>query len=159
MILDGMDQTDLHVIAISLQIFYRTPMLWFSLRIVVILANIVAVATYPRDKTNLDWLAALIISSLFSLILFGWLVMIRRLRALDWSDAYSLTKAFFPMNRHPLRFWHLAALSWSLAGAIGILLDGLLNRSTAFSGVFLFTGLGIGLAVFFAEKTKSATQG
>jgi membrane-bound metal-dependent hydrolase YbcI (DUF457 family) len=121
---------------------------WAIFRVLVIAVNILAVATYPQNQSNLDWIAAFIISIVFSICLFAWLAVVRARPSIDWSEPTSWVKPFFPMNKYPIRFWLLTSLSFMVAGGITIVLDMFShNGHEAFGGTFFFWGLGIWIAL------------
>jgi hypothetical protein len=128
--------------------------MWIFFRILIIAANVWGIVMYPRNQTNLDWMACVLCSSAISIFLFIWLTMNRSRGYINWSTPYSLEAPFFPMNKYPLRFWFLESLALLLAGAIAVLKDlSLHDGKEAFGATFFFMGLGIGAAVIIWSAT------
>jgi hypothetical protein len=127
---------------------------WTILRLLVVLINILVIATYPQKQSNLDWEAALIIGIVPPIFLYIWLVLDRTRRNRDWSEPHSWTKPFLPMNLYPVRFWLLVSYSLMAAGGLALILDVFLrNGREAFGCTFLFLGLGIWIAAIgFIKK-------
>lgn len=132
---------------------------WVLLRVLVAAANIYGVATYPADKSNLDWPACFLITGAFSLAVFWWLYLVGKKAATDWSEPYSLDTPFFPMWRYPVRFWFLASLCLLAAGMVRLLVDLLQHRDhAAFGGTFFFWGLGIFVVLQMQRKLLKPNQ-
>jgi hypothetical protein len=122
--------------------------IWLVCRIVLIVVTAFAIASYPRNRSNVDWIACLIISVLTSVGLFLWLTVIRSRPNVDWSEPHSWKRPFFPMNLYPVRFWFLGSISFIVGGGIAIAMDLIAhNGHEAFGGTFLFLGLGTLLAL------------
>jgi len=126
---------------------------WTIARLLVIAANIVAIISIPRERSNLDWGACFLISVIWSASLFAWLTLARNNQSMDWSDPYSWTKAFWPMIRYPLRFWILMAYTLVSAGVVTMLVDVIFhNGHEAVGGTFFFIGLFTGVAIIVWEN-------
>ncbi|MGH7977705.1 MAG: hypothetical protein ACREDS_06340 [Limisphaerales bacterium] len=84
-----------------------------------------------------------LISIVSSVALFGMLMINRYKPNVDWSEPYSWTLPFFPMNSYPLRFWILSSYGFIAGGILALLKSVVLqNGHEAFGGTFLFWGLG-----------------
>jgi lipoprotein signal peptidase len=120
---------------------------WVLLRLLVIIANL-GIGFSPKNKSNLDWGACILISIAVSVSLFLWLLLIRHRQNVDWSKPYGWDKPFWPMRKYPLRFWSLISLSTMISGAIAFLIDVIEeNGNEAFGGTFFFMGLSIGISL------------
>jgi hypothetical protein len=134
-------------------------MKWTIYRVIIIALNVWAIVMYPRNQSNLDWMACLLGTTIMSAFLFVWLTVRKSRRPVDCSDPCSWITPFFPMNKHPVRFWILVSISWMLAGGIAILNDHRLhNGQEAFGGTFFFIGLGIGLTLMIWIKINEPTR-
>jgi hypothetical protein len=120
------------------------PQKWAAFRVLIIAVNIYGVASYPENQANVGWPVGFVLGTVVSVALFAWLTFIRPLCETDWSEPYSWTKPFFPMQKYPVRFWLLGSWSAMAAGGITILIDvALRNGSSGFGGTFVCLGLGI----------------
>ena len=125
-----------------------SPQLWTVFRITLIAVNIIAIVSYPRNESNLNWMACLLVSSITSVSLFIWLTLIRTRSTTDWSEPFSWRKPFFPMISYPIRFWFLTSISFMAGGGFAVLKDlAFHNGQEAFGGTFFFWGLGILIAL------------
>jgi hypothetical protein len=132
---------------------------WVLIRMVAVVGNIVGVATYPAEKSNLDWPACFLITATFSVTVFSWLYVVGKKNGIDLSGPYSLDTPFYPMRRYPLRFWFLASISLLAAGVLRLTIDLLYHRDhAAFGGTFFFWGLGILVVLELGRKLIKARQ-
>jgi len=92
--------------------------MWLVLRLFLIAFNIYAVLSLSEEESNLDWGACILISTIGSVTVFGWLMMIRNKARIDWSEPYSWTAPFFPMRRYPLRFWFTSSVVLMVGGLV-----------------------------------------
>jgi hypothetical protein len=121
---------------------------WILFRGAVILVTASAAWMYPREMSNLDWVAAGIISAVGGIAVFAWLTVVRSQPYIEWSYPYDISTPFWPMKKYPLRYWNVAAMSMCAAGLGGGIEDLLAHRGFgAFSGTFLGVGVAMYLAV------------
>lgn len=121
---------------------------WYALRVGSLLSIVVALDTYPREKSNLDWWAAGIIGLVVSVVLFIWLTVVRFRSYMEWSKPYDFSAPFFPMNRYPLRYWIVVSFSLMAGGAVSFFSDVLSSKGNmAFGGTFFILGLGICITI------------
>lgn len=128
----------------------KFPQLWIILRVLVVLIVSWGIASYNSSTTNLNWLACLLISTAGGVFLFLWLQFIgkRGNRSnTDWTNAISLTRPFFPMNRYPIRYWLLVGLSLIVGGAIAFFKEVRGGQHASFGTTFIALGVAFILAV------------
>lgn len=115
---------------------------WLIARLLVISANIGGLIYIPREGTNLDWDACLLISIVWSIVLFIWLTATRHSQGVQSDDPYSWWKPFLPMKRFPIRFWLLASYSLMLGG-LSAMSAAIISHDgrEAVGGTFFFVGL------------------
>ncbi|SRR5216683_1021599 len=128
--------------------------LWFLLR-VAITGDILYTILENEPRSNVDWLACGLISTVSAIFLFGWLHAVRS----QWHETerpYSLTTPFFPVGRLTIRFWFTAALSQLIAGALASVYDlhryGTINPLSA---SFFFLGVFCLVAVLVSIRSTS----
>jgi hypothetical protein len=115
---------------------------WLIARLLVIGANVAAITSIQTERSNIDWGACFLISAIFSLVMYGWLTLIRDRVTANWSERYAWRQPFLPMNRYPFQFWFLISHAFALAGATALLRDVVLHREhKSVSATFLFMGL------------------
>ncbi|HET7313096.1 hypothetical protein [Salinisphaera sp.] len=111
------------------------------------------IASFSPSTSNISWIACGIISSATGIGLFIWLMNIKNRNITDWSKPFSVMKPFFPMNKNPVQFWLLTAISLFLGGLAAFLKEIVSDRQqAAFGATFLFMGIAIFLALFAAKK-------
>jgi hypothetical protein len=112
------------------------------LRLLLMLVNIIGLSSFPQERSNLDWGGCFVISLIFALFVYGFLLSVQYKQHVDWSEPYSLLKPFFPMNRYPLRFCLVASHSFMIGGILAMLVSVIhQNQREAVGGTFFFTGL------------------
>ena len=122
--------------------------IWLALRFLVVAGVSLEIYFLPPTTSNLDWIACGLISSAGGVGIFLWLMSIRNRATIDWSETFSLTKPFFPMNQNPVRFWLVAAVSLTVGGMAAFLEDVALGgQHAAFGATFLFLGIAILVAI------------
>ena len=125
-----------------------SPQLWIVLRALVMLLVSWGIASYDTSKSNIDWVASLIVSIAGGLAVFLWLLWNERVRAIDWSKPASITQPFFPMNQYPVRYWIVVAVSLILGGSAALtkeIAEG--GQHVAFGALFLLLGAAILAAI------------
>ena len=126
----------------------RFPQLWIVLRALVVLLISSGIALYNPSRANLDWFACLLISIAGGLFLFIWLLSIRDRPNIDWTNPISITLPFFPMNRYPMRYWLVVAVSLILGGSVAFFRETIRGgQYTPFGATFIALGLAIIIAV------------
>lgn len=127
--------------------------MWFILRILVVTGVAVEIASLSPATSNLDWIACGLISSATGVGLFLWLRSIRYRADIDWTQPFSVMRPFFPMNRNPVRFWLLTAVSLLLGGLTAFLRELISGKQhAAFGATFIFMGIAIFLALAATRK-------
>lgn len=128
--------------------------MWFILRIIVVVGVAWELTSFPTKNSNVGWIACAIVPSVTGIGLFLWLMASARYRnAVDWSKPFSVSEPFFPMNRNPVRFWSLAAISFLFGGVTALLKEILSGRHhAAFGATFIFMGIAIFLALAATRK-------
>lgn len=115
---------------------------WLALRFLIVAANIGIIASIPAQRSNIDWPACFLISSISALGLLVWLRAVRSRQNVDWSKPYSWRQPFWPMARYPLRFWFLAACALTVAGSTTMTRNILFHQGhESVPATFLFMGL------------------
>ena len=138
------------------------PQLWIVLRALVMLLVSWGIASYDASKSNIDWVACLIVSIAGGLAVFLWLLWSERVRAIDWTKPVSITQPFFPMNRYPVRYWMVVAVSLILGGSMALMkeiaTDG---QHAAFGALFLFLGATIlaAIGILMRMRDRGHRQG
>ena len=123
------------------------PKVWVVIRLLVVGCSL-DILSYPRDQSNLDWVSCVLISSAFSIVLFGWLALTRFRKDVDWSEAYAWKEPFLPMSKYPLRFWTLVSYSLLVGGGAALLKDAISrNGYEAFGGTFFVLGVAIAIVL------------
>ena len=131
------------------------PQLWIVLRVVVVLIASWGIASFNASESNLNWLSCLLISIAGGTFLFLWLVSIGSRLSIDWTTPLSFTQPFFPMNRYPIRYWIVVAVSLILGGGFALLKEVLRSgHHAAFGATFIFLGIAILLAIGAWMKTR-----
>lgn len=125
-----------------------SPQLWIFLRVFVVLIISWGIAGYDSSKSNVDWLACLLIASFGGMFLFLWLLTKGNCPDTDWSNPMSISQPFLPMNRYPIRYWLLVGISLILGGVLAIF-KGVVRsgQNTAFSATTIALGIAFILAV------------
>ena len=124
------------------------------MRAAIISLTAVGVATYPQQRSNLDWPVGLIIGILSSIGFSLWLARVRSDPSVVLADPYSWTAPFFPMRRYPLRYLWLGSLSLTIAGGAGILRAATgQHRRAGFAAAFLIWGLCIAATLYLWARS------
>lgn len=113
------------------------------------------IASFNASESNLNWLSCLLISIAGGTFLFLWLLSTGSRLSIDWTAPLSFTQPFFPMNRYPIRYWIVVAVSLMLGGGFALLKEVLRSGDhAAFGGTFIFLGIAILLAIGAWMKTR-----
>lgn len=131
--------------------------MWLILRIVVVVVATLSLASLNPSSINLNWDACFLIGPATGISLYFWLVVVSNRRSLEWSDLYSLSKPFFPMQKYPLNFFVTSATSLIFGG----LASSLVNQSSgapaqAIGGTFFIMGIAMIIALVAAKKSVQA---
>ena len=106
------------------------------------------IASYDASKSNLDWIACLIIPVVGGVSVFVWLFLLDKRQAIDWAKPISMDQPFFPMHQYPIRFWMVAAVSLVIGGSAALLKEVIASgQHAAFGATFLFLGIAIWIAI------------
>jgi hypothetical protein len=123
-------------------ILYRPYFKWVAARLLIVAANVAVAISMPVERSNIDWPACFLVSSISAAALFAWLTAIRYKQGIDWSEPYSWRKPFWPMRKYPSRYWFIISMALIIAGAVGMARLGLFHQGhEAVLGTFLFMGL------------------
>lgn len=125
----------------------RFPQFWAVSRALVVILATWGIVSYDASKTNVDWIASLLISISTGLFLSFWFLANRNRPHIDWSKPFSVTEPFFPMNQFPLRYCLVLATSFILGGGVSVIREVLRDgHQLAFRATFIF----LGIAILFA---------
>lgn len=99
----------------------------------------------PRQGTNLDWEASVVIAGAAGSALYIWLLTQRPSADRDLLTLVSWRTPFLPPHRYPFRFWLLAGESMAAGGLVAIARDTMNGSaySASFSGTFVFLGAAV----------------
>lgn len=107
-----------------------------------------SIASYEPYKSNIDWIACFMVSIAGGLAVFFWLLWGERVGAIDWTKPVSFTQPFLPMNRYPIRYWIVVAVSLILGGSAALLKEVMVGgHHAAFGTLFALWGISILLAI------------
>lgn len=121
---------------------------WYLARFAIVATTVIGGLVYPREQSNLDWLAAVIVSVMCGVALCAWLTAVRKDPSIEWSRPYALGMPFMPMRKYPLRYWAVGAMSLGVAGMATLMIDIASGRGNqGFGGTFLALGTTLYLVV------------
>lgn len=115
---------------------------WLVARVFSIAASAWGIATYPAERSNLDWTGMLLIPTVFSLCLWAWL-RFRTNSNSDLAEPFSMTKPFLPMWRYPLHFWLVVSVSTMLGGTLEVLSEAMHGHTLVFGAMFILFGIAV----------------
>jgi hypothetical protein len=124
-----------------------------GIKLLLVLAATVAIASYDSDKTNLGPVGAVVIAIVFFVALSAWLHFMRRLGDSQIDTSISIAGPFWPMKRHPFQYWSLVSVALILGGLSSILKVVVLEHGKlALGATFLLLGIATGLAVLTQSR-------
>jgi hypothetical protein len=132
--------------------------LWLLLRVIVLAGASWEVFSFSSYPSNVDWVGCALVSVFVGAALFGWLVMLGRLRSVDWSAPLSATKPFFPIHRYPVQFWSLAACPFLIGGGAALVLAMVKRAPAAPAATLFFMGIAMAAAVAVACRLSSGSR-
>ena len=136
-----------------------TPPLWVLLRIIVILLASWGITSYDAAKSNVDWLACLLISTALGVSLFLWLFSMNNRQPIDCTKPISISYPFMPMRRYPIRYWLVAATALISGGSAALLKETTRGAQHMTVGAsFVCLGIGILLAIGLFVRLCKATN-
>jgi hypothetical protein len=120
-----------------------SDLLWLLLRIVLISSNITAVLQITSSPVaGFGWFACALVSIVSGMLVFAWLFVAKSRSRVDLSHPYTLTGAFFPMGRYPLRFWFTVSLMLMPSAAVASVIELISHqRLLPIDATFLLWGL------------------
>jgi hypothetical protein len=87
----------------------NTSPMWLLLRAVIVCGVSWEIILVSEGNTNIDWLGCFLIAIASGISIYIWIAGLKRRQTIDWTEALSLAKPFYPMNTYPIRFWVLTA--------------------------------------------------
>lgn len=86
------------------------------LRSLVIIINIAGFAAIDSNRTDIDWIACVLVGLLFSACVLLSLSLSQSNHSINGTTPFSWDIPFLPMQTHPISFWHIISLSLIWAG-------------------------------------------
>jgi hypothetical protein len=126
--------------------------LWLYGRLLVIASNIVSLQFGTRMKqgnNDMDLVSSIVISAVWSLVLFVWLTVARKSDSVDTEIQPRWTMPFLPPNTFPLQFWHLVGISILCSGLVGFIIGYITHSFNFWSLTFACSGIGLLMTLKF----------
>ena len=130
------------------------------LRLLAIGAGAFGAASIGISVPGLKWPHVLVISGVVWVTFTLWLKMFRKRRQAVWSDPFSWTKPFWPMERYPARYWLVASEGMIAGGAYSLLIE-VIHGANRFApgALFVLMGTVIVLAVITVIRSDFPAPG
>lgn len=128
--------------------------MWLILRLVMVIGAAWGLASISPASSNLNWTGCILIALATGIGLYLWLIVVGNKQELDWPHLFSMTMPFYPMDRYPLRFWVISAISLITGGIIAILKSLVSGSSHLATGsTFLSMGIVILLTLIIVRRS------
>lgn len=124
---------------------------WFLLKIFIVLLDVLAILIWDGSKSNVDWLAAMIIAIFIFLAFYFWI----RFFCPESDGKLKFTTfaidRFFPFKSFPVRSTFIMGLGCLVGGTVRALVAIAYTRTIDPTCVlFIFIGIGMVVAALFA---------
>lgn len=122
--------------------------IWLFGRIILLITGAASIIFAPHT-TNINWPSCFLIFAASALFPFLWLTGVESRSDIDYSSPFSFTKPFLPMQKYPIQYVLMLALTPMLGGG-GVLLEEYTKggEEVRFGATFFFIGLGMLLSLY-----------